>query len=262
MQTFWHIRGEAADRAMANARYGDRHAVVLAQSATHGISAQTLRREAAAARFLGSEIDGPDDLVTRLREAPMASIEHLARWWRIDRAGALAAARRVADGELSVRALEQAARAARSSTDETVADRRPPDQVFREAIAASLTAMGGKVEPYAVGGFTIPFDFRWWPSPHWPVIVIAVGPFADSDRYNGRRADLCLRADWHNRNSEALLVLPEPEALASYQAFRNENRLDFDIIASPTGRFGLTAGKEARSISRGMWSWAIVPFDR
>lgn len=262
MQSSWHSRGEAADRLMSEARYGDRHAVVLAQSASHGLSAQTLRREAAAARFLISEFEAPDDLITRLREAPMASIEHLARWWRIDRAGAFAAARRVAAGELSVRALEQAARAARSSAGDEATGRRPPDQLFREAIAASLAAIGGKVELYAVGGLTIPFDFCWWPSPRWPVIVIAVGPFADRDRYNGRRADLCLRADWHNRRSQALLILAEPEALTSYEAFRNENGLDFDVIALPTGRFRLASGQDVRSISRGNWNRVIVPCDR
>jgi hypothetical protein len=120
-------------------------------------------------------------------------------------------------------------------------------------------AIGGEIEPYASGALAIPFDFRWWARSRWPVIVIAVGPYGDRDRYTARRADLCLRANWHNARSEALLILAEPDALASYEAFRNENRLDFDVIASRTGDFTLEPDRRLQSVSRGQWSRAIVP---
>ena len=55
------------------------------------------------------------------------------------------------------------------------------------------------------------------------------------------------------------MVLAEPGALASYEAFRDRNGLSFDVIASTTGRFGIGAGQDVRSVSRGRWSQAIVP---
>lgn len=259
MTTGWHERGEATLAAVSVARYGERDGVIAGLSATLGVAAQTLRREAAAVRFLRDDFDGPGELGSRLKLAPMASVEFIARWQRHDRQGALVAARRVADGELSVRAIAQAERAARSSgADQPSPDRRA-DQVFREAVAASFAAIGGKVERYVAGGFAVPFDLCWWVHPRWPVFVIIVGPYGDRERYDGRRVDWCLRAHFHSRQSEALMVLAEPGALASYEAFRDRNGLSFDVIASTTGRFGIGAGQDVRSVSRGRWSQAIVP---
>ncbi|MCC5611820.1 hypothetical protein LC612_35080 [Nostoc sp. CHAB 5834] len=258
MTNSWYERGKAAVAAVSAARYGERDELIAGLAATFGVAAQTLRREAAAVRFLRDDYDGPDELVTRLRLAPLASIEFIARWHRHDRQGALGAARQVADGKLSVRGIAQAELAARSSCSDQPSSDRRRDHVFRETVAASLAAIGGKVEAYAVGGFAIPFDLRWWVSPRWPVFVIIVGPYSDRDRYDARRVDWCLRADWHNRHSEALIVLAEPEALASYEGFRDQNRLKFDIVASTTGRFTITAGQDVRSFSPGSWSRTIV----
>jgi hypothetical protein len=261
MTTNWCERGEAALAAVSAARYGERDGVIAALAATLGIASQTLRREASAARFLRDDFDGSGDLRARIMLAPMASVEFIARWHRHDRQGALRAAQRVADGELSVREIAQAERAARSGNVDQPNPERPRDQVYREAVAASFASIGGKVEPYVTGGFAVPFDLCWWIHAQWPVFVIIVGPYGDRERYDGRRVDWCLRANWHSRQSEALMVLAAPEALTSYEAFRDQNGLSFDVIASRTGRFEIGAGVDFRSFARGGWSRAIVPCD-
>lgn len=237
MTTSWYLRGEAAIDALANVEQGDRELMFASLASSRGISPQTLRREAATARFLGSLTKTHRELGNQLQAAPMAAVEHLMRWYRHDGVGAIEAAEKLAAGAHSVRSLQHAERAARDQGQGGGERGRSREAAYRDRLSKSLRAIGGAIEPFRTSYKIdeVPFDFTWR-TRRVDVVVLIVGPYSDPTRYSSRRIDWCLRACWLARIAgRVLMVLPDAGFEAHYRGFLSAHGARVDCIVSLSG---------------------------
>jgi hypothetical protein len=194
----WTQLAAVARAALAGVRFGHREVELRRLAAAFGVNPQTLRRALAALKFV--ETIEADRFLKKLslRAAPVAAIEHLARWHAYDRESALRAARLLADRHYTVAALGAAERTAR------VAAHR--DGIGRSLLHACRLRVGpvlrAQFKDHAFDEQTtrrsdepsVDFRFRAPGAKSWTVAAIIMGPYRDQKLYETRLGDFIVRA--------------------------------------------------------------------
>ena len=179
-------------------RFGSRELGLKRVASKFGISPQTLRRSLSALKFVEA-IEGRRPAAKRtLRSAPVAAIEHIARWHAYDPVGATAAAQRVRQGRYTIAALEAAEHAARAVNK--------PERVGQSLVTACRERVG-PVLCKQLTGFECEtraslresksaVDFRFRPngSRKWTIAAIIIGPYRDQSLYKLRLDDWLIKA--------------------------------------------------------------------
>jgi hypothetical protein len=194
----WSELARRARPALAAARFGEREIRLKALAQEFGVNPQTLRRALAALKFVESLEANRFLKKLALRQAPMAAIEHVARWHAYDPAAALRAARLLAEGGHTVASLNAAERQARAAarpgqTGQALLHncRRRVGPVLRAQFKDfEMTERGARrAEDPAI-------DFRFRPpgAARWTVAAIIMGPYRDQSRYRIRLGEWVVKA--------------------------------------------------------------------
>jgi hypothetical protein len=194
----WSELAAAARPLLEDLRFGEREFALKRVAASHGVNPQTLRRALAALRFVESLESQRFLKKLDLRAAPMAAIEHVARWHGYDRAAALRAARLLAEGQHTVASLGAAEAAARIASRASGLGRSLVHRcrarvgpVLRAQFRShdmDRRALRQRDEP------SVDFRFRPAGSERWTIAAIIMGPYRDRSRYELRLGDWIVRA--------------------------------------------------------------------
>jgi hypothetical protein len=194
----WSELATAARPQLEGLRFGERELALRRVADHHGVNPQTLRRALAALRFI--EILESQRFLKKLglRAAPMAAIEHVARWHAYDRAAALHAARLLADGRYTVAALGAAEATARIAARASGVGRslihrcraRVGPVLRSQFKACDIDERAGRRrdEP------SVDFRFRPAGCERWTIAAIIMGPYRDRSRYELRLGDWIVKA--------------------------------------------------------------------
>jgi hypothetical protein len=194
----WSVIAASARPQLEQLRFGSRELGLKRVAAEFGISPQTLRRSLSALKFI-ERIEGKQPPAKpSLRSAPVAAVEHIARWHAYDPAAATEAARRVRRGLYTIAALETAERAARAVSN--------PERVGRSLVSACRQRVGPVLRKQ-LAGFecdaregrrrdepAVDFRFRRPGSRDWTVAAIIMGPYRDQTLYKLRMDDWVIKA--------------------------------------------------------------------
>ena len=194
----WIRFAETARPRLEDLRFGQREEELKRSAAALGINPQTLRRALAALKFVESLEAEPFLKGLSLRAAPVAAIEHLARWHAYDRAAALRAARQLSAGDYTVAALGAAEQAARAAAQPAPMGRAILHRC-RLRVGPVLMAQMKTLEldrRMARTGQEPSVDFRFRPPgvTRWTVAAIILGPYRDARQYEIKLADWIVRA--------------------------------------------------------------------
>lgn len=193
----WSVIAASARPELDALRFGSRELGLKRVAAEFGISPQTLRRSLSALKFV-ERLEGKATAKPSLRSAPVAAVEHIARWHAYDPAAATQAARRVRRGEYTIAALEAAERAARAVSN--------PEPVGRSLVRRCRERVGPVLRKQLAGfecdsrGPRRPnepaVDFRFRPagSRTWQIAAIIMGPYRDQSLYKLRLDDWVVKA--------------------------------------------------------------------
>jgi hypothetical protein len=196
----WSELAAAARPLLEGLRFGERELALKRVAESHGVNPQSLRRALAALRFVES-LEGQRFLKKLdLRTAPMAAIEHVARWHGYDRAAALRAARLLAEGQHTVASLGTAEAAARTESRASGIGR----SLIHRCRARVGPVLRAQFKNYEMDERatrrgdepSVDFRFRMGGSKRWTIAAIIMGPYRDRDRdrYELRRGDWLIRA--------------------------------------------------------------------
>jgi hypothetical protein len=179
-------------------RFGDREMALKRIAGEFGVNPQTLRRALAALKFV-EMFEGERFLKgLSLRAAPVAAIEHLARWYAYDRKAALRAARLVSEGRFTVAALGAAEKSARAVAR--------PDGAGRSLLQGCRLRVGPVLRKQfrqyetdqraARRQDEASVDFRFRPpgASRWTIAAIIMGPYRDQRLYDSRLGDWIVKA--------------------------------------------------------------------
>jgi hypothetical protein len=222
-------------------RFGNRETALQEIAAETSINPQTLRRALAALKFVET-LEGERFLKgLSLRNAPVAAIEHLARWHAYDRDAALRAARKLSQGEFTVAALGAAEKAARQAAQ--------PDNVGRGLIQACRLRVGPvlrmqfkdfEMDENAARRSDEPsVEFRFRPvgTTRWTIAAIIMGPYRNERLYETRMSDWIVRAlGLRSLYQRVILVVPKAAIRKRCLTWLNANGLvedAFDIQIIP-----------------------------
>lgn len=197
-QAHWTQLAAAARPELEGLRFGNREVALKRIAAQFDINPQTLRRSLAALKFI-ENLDGGKFLKNvSLRSAPVAAIEHVARWYAYDRAAALRAAQRLSAGQYTVAALGAAEKAARAVARPAPIGRSllhrcrlrvgPVLKAQFKALEFDRRTARASQEP------SVDFRFRPLGSARWTVAAIILGPYRDARLYEIRLGDWIVRA--------------------------------------------------------------------
>jgi len=194
----WNELAAAARPELEGLRFGEREPALKRVAATYSVNPQTLRRALAALRFIDSLESQRFLKKLDLRAAPMAAIEHIARWHSYDRSAALRAARLLAEGQHTVASLGAAEAAARAAS-RTSGIGRSLIHRCRARVGPVLQAQlkSHEMDQRAVRRGDEPsVDFRFRPADgeRWTIGVIIMGPYRDRSRYELQLGDWLVRA--------------------------------------------------------------------
>ena len=192
----WSELAAAARPKLAGVRFGVREDGLRRIAEAHGVNPQSLRRALAALRFVETLEANRFLKKLALRSAPMAAIEHLARWYGYDRAAALRAARLLAEGRHTIASLGTAEAAARAAA-QAHGFGRSLVRNCRARVAPVLQAQfkNHEMDSRAARDPDEPsVDFRFRPlgATRWTIAAIIIGPYLDRNR-NRREIRL---GDW------------------------------------------------------------------
>ena len=237
----WTTLALTARPRLDGLRFGHREAALQAIAAESDINPQTLRRALAALKFVET-LEGERFLKgLSLRAAPVAAIEHLARWHAYDRAAALRAARKLSQAEFTVAALGAAEKSARLAAQ--------PDDVGRSLLNGCRLRVG----PVLRAQFndlemdenparrsdepSVEFRFRPIGAPRWTIAAIIMGPYRNARLYETRMSDWIIRAlGLRSLYERVILVVPETAIRKRCLAWLKANGLAdnaFDIQIVP-----------------------------
>lgn len=194
----WSELAAAARPKLEGVRFGEREDGLRRIAAAQGVNPQSLRRALAALRFVETLEANRFLKKLALRSAPMAAIEHLARWYGYDRAAALRAARLLADGrhtiaslgiaEANARAAAQAQGFGRSLVRRCRARVAPVLQAQFKNHEMDSRAARDPDEP------SVDFRFRPIGAARWTIAAIIIGPYLDRNRREIRLGDWIVKA--------------------------------------------------------------------
>jgi hypothetical protein len=194
----WSELAAEARPLLEGLRFGEREPALKRVAETHGVNPQSLRRALAALRFVESLEDQRFLKKLDLRAAPMAAIEHVARWYGYDRAAALRAARLLAEGHHTVASLGAAEAAARTESRASGVGRSLIHRC-RARVGPVLRAQFKAYEMDQRGARrsdepSVDFRFRPEGSERWTIAAVIMGPYRDRARYELRLVDWLIRA--------------------------------------------------------------------
>jgi hypothetical protein len=212
-------------------RFGDREMALKRIAGEFAVNPQTLRRALAALKFV-ELFEGERFLKgLSLRAAPVAAIEHLARWYAYDREAALRAARLLSAGRYTVAALGIAEKTARAVAR--------PGGAGRSLLQACRLRVGPvlrkqfrqhETDPRAARRHDGPYvDFRFRPSgaPRWTIAAIIMGPYRDQRLYDSRLGDWIVKAlGLKAIYPRVILVVPTPSIKRRCLAWLRANDLN------------------------------------
>ncbi len=194
----WTDAAAQARLRLDGVRFGQREIELRRLADKLAVNPQTLRRALAALKFVET-IEAERFLKgLSLRAAPVAAIEHLARWHAYDRAAALRAARLVANGEYTVAALGVAEKAARLASQ--------PNGIGRSLLQGCRLRVGpvlkAQFKTHEMDSQTVrraeepSVDFRFRPrgAKRWTIAAVIMGPYRDQKLYETRLGDFIVRA--------------------------------------------------------------------
>jgi hypothetical protein len=195
--TAWKRRAKSAKLLQRSAPYGGREEALA--TVANGVNVNNVRREVKALNFWEGLKKGHHDLHVALRATPFSSIELLARWFKLDQSAAVEAAKKVAVGELNVKTLASAFRAAKTKKIPSRADRvrkieRSSSILISHLLAGKLTRVAS---PDFTGGPQIDWSFSLkcrGRDATESVAVLLVGPYRTPALYPKRRQDMLSRA--------------------------------------------------------------------
>jgi hypothetical protein len=194
----WSELAAAARPLLEGLRFGEREPALKRVAESHGVNPQSLRRALAALRFVESLEGQPFLKKLDLRAAPMAAIEHVARWHGYDRAAALRAARLLAEGQHTVASLGAAEAAARTESNASGIGRslihRCRARVGPVLLAQFKTYEMDQRTTRNSGEPSVDFRFRPKGAERWTVAAVIMGPYRDRARYELRLVDWLIRA--------------------------------------------------------------------
>jgi len=228
----WSELAEAAKPLLEGLRFGEREPALKRVAESYGINPQSLRRALAALRFV-EEIESQRFLKKLdLRAAPMAAIEHVARWHGYDHAAALRAARLLAEGRHTVASLGAAEAAARAASQVSGIGRSLIHRC-RARVGPVLRAQfkSHEMDQRATRRGNEPsVDFRFRPpgAERWTIAAIIIGPYRDRDRerYELRLGDWLVRALGLSAIYErVILVVPTAAIKKRCLAWLEANRI-------------------------------------
>jgi hypothetical protein len=194
----WSAVAATARMKLEGLRFGERETMLRQVAEAQGVNPQTVRRALAALKFI-EKIESQRFLKQlSLRAAPVAAIEHIARWYAYDRTAAIRAARRVAAGQYTVAALGAAEAAARLAAGAEGVGRSLTHRCrlrVGPVIAAQLKGYvpdraprRGRDEP------SLDFRFRRENEERWSVAVLIIGPYRDRSPADLRLGDWIVKA--------------------------------------------------------------------
>jgi hypothetical protein len=227
----WTALAAAARPKLAGLRFGRREIALREMAAAASVNPQTLRRALAALKFVETLEAEPFFKGLSLRAAPVAAIEHLARWHSYDRKAAYRAARLLSQGKFTVAALGAAEKAARAvAKPEGVGRallhgcRLRVGPVLKAAFAAlemDDRADRRKQEAY------VDFRFRPHGSTRWTIAAIIMGPYRDQRLYDTRLADWIVKAlGLTMLYPRVILVVPTPQVQRRCRQWLAANAID------------------------------------
>jgi hypothetical protein len=194
----WSDLAEAARPLLEGLRFGEREPALKRVAESYGINPQSLRRALAALRFVETLESQRFLKKLDLRAAPMAAIEHVARWHGYDRAAALRAARLLAEGQHTVASLGAAEATARAASRASGVGRSlihrcrarvgPVLRAQFKTCEMDQRATRHNDEP------SVDFRFRAAGTEHWTIAAVIMGPYRDRARYELRLGDWLIRA--------------------------------------------------------------------
>src|SRR5215831_7966670 len=183
----WSDLAAAAKPRLEGLRFGEREPALKRVAESYGINPQSLRRALAALRFV-EELESQRFLKKLdLRAAPMAAIEHVARWHGYDRVAALRAARLLAEGHHTV--ASRASGVGRSLIHRCRARVGPVLRAQFKSYEMDQRGTRRGDEP------SVDFRFRPTGAKRWTIAAVIMGPYRDRDRerYELRLGDWLVR---------------------------------------------------------------------
>jgi hypothetical protein len=194
----WSELAAAARPKLDGLRFGEREAGLRRIAEAQGVNPQSLRRALAALRFIETLEANRFLKKLALRSAPMAAIEHLARWYGYDRAAALRAARLLADGKHTIASLGTAEAAARS-TAQNRGFGRSLVRRCRMRVGPVLQAQFKNHDMDSRGARdrdepSVDFRFRRTGTARWTIAAIIIGPYLDRNRREIRLGDWIVKS--------------------------------------------------------------------
>jgi hypothetical protein len=196
----WSDLAEAAKPQLEGLRFGEREPALKRVAEIYGINPQSLRRALAALRFVEALESQRFLKKLDLRAAPMAAIEHIARWHGYDRTAALRAARMLAEGQHTVASLGAAEAVARAASQVSGVGR----SLIHRCRARVGPVLRAQFKTYEMDQRatrrgnepSVDFRFRRSGAERWTIAAIIMGPYRDRDRerYELRLGDWLVRA--------------------------------------------------------------------
>lgn len=246
----WVEVATAARRTLERSHWGDREQTLASVASRAGLDAQTVRRAVSALDFLDHLGQTHDDIANGIRiGGSVAAVEHLARWSKHDRDGAIAAAREYLRGVHTVRSLGGAELDARRRGNGGRLSKGPDLRSKIESRVSEWLGNGwmSKERP-AFRDWHEPIVDIIFKGPGRTIAVLIVGPYGHRTMYAKRRVDWLLRAAgiaYILRDYDIILALPdEADPLEWNQWIRFHEAGDRIRIFSYSARAGGKAGAD------------------
>jgi hypothetical protein len=240
-RTQWASFAEELKRNLSGVAYGNRLAKYGELADKHGLDVNVIRRAVRALSAL-DEIAGIDgDLAHRLRHAPLAVAEVVARWLKHDELAAVAAGRLFLAGKFTTLSLTEAEKKSRPASE----TKKTAVSEWRHIVqqrAQALLGSGYILESEIIDGSQVP--------PLWSVtykklknhskdkiIVFGPGPWRDIINYKRQMAYIVYSAAGlflHEGITRSYIFLPSKKLSIEYETFFKKSPvLDCDIHFVP-----------------------------
>jgi hypothetical protein len=197
-----------------------------------GLNPHSLRRAIAATKFVDQLVREAPVTAEQMERQPLASVEHFARWYRRDRAAALAILQRFIDGEFTVEAIGDLESKSRGS-ETFKRSGRSLEHAYKVAIAKRVERIAHRIE----AGLSLveleerdPWDlltdFAFKRSDETRLFAaLIVGPYRDAEMYKHRMFEWIAKGHFligHFRYVS--LILPDNADVATFVSWLDAHK--------------------------------------